>query len=412
MVKILVATMALRLLVMCGGCASDNTAAPQQLLTPANFAQPRPISEQADSAPRFPNAEPAAAAPLVTDNTTTKKLLLAPVSAAPNTSAMVAGESLQKTGPYPVDAMVGQVNGQAIYAKTVFVEIHDQLRALSQNLPPDKFKQEAEKLIVGRVRSLVIERLSLGEAERNLKPQEQAYLVVFLQKHREELIRLWGMGSENRARVEIQRATGLTLDKTLDRKRQEIIVRQYTQQKYVPLIHVTRKDVMRYYYAHPEIYSPPTQKTIHLIRAKNPPCVKTISQQLEKGTSFVDIAHDSSLNAHNPNIGGLMKMTGDQPMKWAALNEAIASLHPGQHSSAINVQTQTWWVYVDSVVRPPSRSLRDEQLNIEDILRAEQFHLYSRQYEKDLFESGSYTSLPKMLTPLLEIALARYQKPK
>lgn len=413
MVRSIVATMAISLLVVGSGCASKDAKVAERLLAPTDFAQPRPVSEQVASASRPSNAESTVTAPLVTDNTTNQQSLLTPVAAALDTPVMVTGGPLrQLTGPHPVDAMVGQVNGQAIYAKAVIVKIHDQLLALGQNLSPNNFKQEAEKLIVGRLHSLVIERLSLGEAERDLTPQEQAYLTVLLQKHREELLRLWGLGSENRARVEIQRTTGLTLDETLDRKRQEIVVRRYTHQKYAPLIHVTRKDVMRYYYEHPEIYSPPTQQTLHLIRAKSNPCVRTITQQLDKGTSFIDIAHDSSLNAHNPNIGGLMKTTGDQPMKSAALNEAIAALNPGQHSGAVDVQKQTWWVYIDSVIRPPSRSLRDEQLNIENLLKAEQFHIYSRQYEEDLFESGSYTPLPKMLTRLLDIALTRYQRPK
>ena len=305
--------------------------------------------------------------------------------------------------------MVGQVNGKPIYANTVFEPIVEQLAALGRSLPPREFQARAHQLIQGRLSQIIADALLLGEAENGLTAQEHAGLRNILKQQREELIRFWGKGSVAVAEENLVRQTSRSLDDTLTETRQRMLVQRYLQQKLLPKIHVRRKDVERYYTEHINEYQPPVSRTLRLIYVKSNQDADQIDRLLSEGTPFGQAA-SSPLNQYRPDAGGLMseQAVGDQVFSQAPLNEAMRMLQPGEHSQRIETEGRYWWVAVESIERPEGRSQTEAQLEIEDLLRRQQFQQLTQRYRQDLFKTGSYNSIETMGQALLEIAMSRF----
>lgn len=306
--------------------------------------------------------------------------------------------------------MVGQVNGKAIYAQTVFDPIEEQLQALGGQLPEEAFRQRAAELILGRLDEIVSNALLLGQAQRDLTKQEQMALRQILQDKRQELIRRHGRGSLAVAEAQLLADTGKTLDQTLEEYRQTILISRYLSRKLMPRIHVTRSDIQRYYRDHYDEYNPPAQRVIRLIRVADAQQAQRVQQRLEAGEPFADVAADP-INQFRPSEGGRMEVTGDQPLAFEPLNQAVAQLQEGQSAGPIQTPGQPeafWFILVEQLNRPPGQPLEHVQRQIEETLRRQQFEALSRQYQQRLYEEGSYTPREQMAQTLLQIAMSRY----
>lgn len=355
----------------------------------ANTASPpRPASHSNSAASPGSAVPPAAASAAVTHRVAT--------SSAPSVSPQ-----------YAVAGMVGQVNGQAIYADHVFKPMSDQLKALAKQLPSDQFMQRAQQLIENRLQQMVADRLILGRASRDLSKGERQGLDHYVHEHREMLIRKYGRGSLPIAKQQIKQQTGKSLQQTIEDFRDEVIVQRYLHQKLVPRINVTRRDVRRYYHNHYQQFHPPTERTIRLIRVITDASAKKIEQMLDAGTPFKTVAANP-LNSYNADDAGKMgEQQGDHVFQ-GALNDAMLKLKAGQYAGPIDFKGGKWFIYIEKMTTPKSQSLRDVQLQIERQLRDEQFRMLSAQYRQKLFANGSYNNIDQMTKQLLQIAIDRY----
>jgi hypothetical protein len=313
------------------------------------------------------------------------------------------------SGRYTVAAMLGQVNGQPIYAGTVLEPITEQLETLGRTLPRAEFQRRASQLISGRLVQIVADALILGEAEQRLTDREREGLRQGLQKEREELIRFWGRGSEAVADDALQAQTSRNLEQTLEDTRQKVVVQQYLRQKLFPKINVTRKDVGRYYRDHADEFNPPSQRVLRLICVKESPAAEQVQSMLDRGEPFEQTAQES-VNRYHPERGGLVSETsvGDQVFGQRELNQAMLSLRAGEHSPCIRIGEASWWVFVESLEQSPGRALKEVQLEIEDLLRRERFRDLTQKYREQMFENGSYDPIEAMADTLSEVVMARY----
>lgn len=357
--------------------AQRNTPAPQQAVQPARPASP---------------AAPAASQP-------------AEESASQSNAASPASAQSQD---YAVAGMVGQVNGQPIYADHVFKPLEDQLAALGRRLPAGEFRRQATGLIAGRLNQIVTDALILGEAERDLSETERLGLKEVVKNRREELLRKHGGGSPAVAEAVLLQETGKGLAKTLQDYRQEVLVQRYLRQRLVPRINVSRRDIERYYRENHAQFNPPATRTLRLIRAADSDTASQITQQLEGGEAFADVA-GSKLNQFQPDRGGLMENApGDEVFGFPELNEALVTLKEGQFAGPIDTGGAQWFIYCQKLDRPGAQSLREAQRQIERTLWNQQFRTLSENYRQKLFEEGSYNSLVDMTDSLVDIAVSRY----
>jgi len=326
---------------------------------------------------------------------------------------VVAAPSNGAPGSYTVDAMVGQVNGHAVYSQTIFEPIHDQLSALGRTLPRGLFRARAKELINAQLGEMITNALILGQAERDLSEEEQYGLRHMLKAEREELLRKWGSGSEYVANQNLIEKTGKTLDQMIDERRSVVLVYRYQRAKLWPKINITRKDLERYYNDHQKMFNAPAGKTLRVIRMSDAKAADAIEAELAAGKPFAEVAH-AKTNRYQPDKGGLWpsKVTTDEVFSLTELNEALGKLKAGEHSPRINIGNDSWWLFVESIDSGKGKTLRDVQADIEETLRRQRFQDLSINYRRKLFSEGSYNPLEQMADSLLIVALSRYSLPE
>lgn len=335
----------------------------------------------------------------------------APIDAGPGSNASQPSTQPSPGESYTMDAMVGQVNGRAIYAQTVLEPVTEQLQALGRQWSRPEFRDRAYALIRARIDQIVADALILGEAERDLNDRERMGLQAMVQRKREELLRQYGQGSVSLAEHTLIEETGKGLDQTLQEYREQVVVQRYLRQKLIPRINVSRRDVERYYNDHRAEFNPPTTRVVRLIRVQSEEEAKQIQAMLDAGQPFEQVAQDK-LNLNRPERGGLMDpVVGEKVYENPELNNALLSLKVGQHAGPVPVGRGLGFLYLEKLEQPPQESLREAQLRIERLLREERYRELSAQYRRRLFQEGSYNDIDQMAADLTEVAIARFAPP-
>lgn len=317
----------------------------------------------------------------------------------------------QPTDPdvYVVDAMVGQVNGQAIYCSGVFEPLNDELSRLGRTVPRSIFEIRAKELIKRQLEAIVTDSLLLGEAERDLSDDERTALRRYVADERSELLRKWGNGSESVANQALIERTGKTLEQSVQDRRNVIIVQRYMRAKFYPKINVTRKDIERYYMDNQAKFSPPPSRRLRVIRAVTPADAAAVEASLAAGKPFPEVA-ESQANSYRNDEGGMWPdpVTSNKIFNAPELNDALAKLGERQASSRIQINNVAWWLYVDSVSKEKGKTLLEAQGEIEDILKRQRFQQLSSRYNARLYKEGSYNPIDQMTDALVAVAVSRF----
>lgn len=315
----------------------------------------------------------------------------------------------------PVDAMVGHINGEAVYADQIFdVNLVAQLESFGRRFEGEEFRSAAGSVIQDRLQGIIINKLILGEAERNLKEAQRRGIEYRIQSEREELLRFYGQGSLAKAKAEFRKQRDKELDQHLVDFREELVIGSYIRSKVVPKIVVNQRDVERYYADNIDRYQQPDQRVIRLIIAADAAAATRIEQRLSNGQAFEKVAGDPELNRYNPTISGMFNsgnpVAGNAVTNQEPVNDAILSLKSGEHAGPIQADSKTFFVQVVERTEGMKIALADAQIDIEQKLRATQFETYALRFRLDLLKRGSYSDPAEMGNKLLEIAMARYDQ--
>lgn len=353
---------------------------------------------------------------------TTQEAVAATAATSPSTQEIAATQEAaaetQAAAPatrrvlpnFTVDAMIGQVNGQALYASRILDPLDEQLRKLSQARSRGQFTEAARQLIRNRLEQIVLPSLLVGEAERALTDQERARLEFIVKEQRAELIRLHGQGSLELADATLREKTGKGFEQTLREKREAILIASYMSKKLLPKVNVTQRDVERYYAQHPEEFNRPPGRTVYMIVADDAGTAERIDAALAAGTPFLEVAADPALNRHEPGRQGLLheNISGEKIFENQALNSATLALAAGESTPKMQVGSRYYWVYVEAMSTGQHVTLAEAQLQIERKLQGRQRQILSNEYRQRLLLEGSYNPLPQMEEAVLEVALSRY----
>ncbi len=330
-----------------------------------------------------------------------------------------------KLTSFTMDAMVGQVNGNPIYAGTVLDKLRE-LEAMGRNQSRLMFQQQARKLIASTLEQIISDALILGVAERDLSDVERKGLEEIMKDHRARLIRQYGQGSVFLAEEQLMAKEGKTLDQAMQEFRSIILVNRYFKQKLLVKVHVSRKDVERYYLTHYSDFNQPSAKRLRFMWVPFENTGK-FEAMLKSGKAFKEVASDPG-NMSRPAVGGLYPdlVMGNEFSE--AVNQAIGRLKQGQYEGPIRVRNNSWWVYCEEVIPGISRPLREVQLEIEEGLRRDQTRVLTQKYQNRLLQEGSYggqagynadkrtmesngRAMDEMAESLLAVAMARFAQP-
>jgi hypothetical protein len=382
-------------------CAGDPSPATDGQLHAGDFVAPATApASTAETSALAPGPPPAPARPAAPATAPAPPLLVAVARTAANA--------------YNVDGMIGQVNGQPLYAAKLFEPLDVTLTRLGSDpdIPRDEFRRQARQLIRNQLNTTIEDALLFGEAQRDLPESERGYVEARVHEYRDELIRKWGAGAPILADSELREKKGRSLDQMLEEYRQHLIIGRYINLKVVMKINITRRDIERYYYTHPDQFNPKPGRVFRLISCDDPDDADKIDAELAAGKSFVTVASSDLNHSAHRDEGGLYSkdpLVGNLGLE--PLNDALMKLHPGQASPRVTVGRACYWLYLETLSAGRSRPLREVQQTIEDMLKEQAYRREQEAYRQRLFTEGSFNPLNEMTAAMVDIAMARYAQP-
>lgn len=320
--------------------------------------------------------------------------------------------------PVVLEALVGQVNGRAVFASEIIEPLDDQLRARSQELaakrrPRTEFRAEAAELLKGELHRVIHDELVLAEARASLTPEQRQGVFYFLNKIQEDLVsqqRGSAVAADEEARANFGGSLRSRAQDQLDRQ----LVQLELQQRINPRVQVPWRSQQLQYEKDFEKYNPRPVAKYRLIQVlkQSDADIEKVKSSLASGTPFVDVAlSDVNLLARADDATHTVKLTGEPEQELfasPALNSASRDLTVGQITGPIDSGRTVTWILFESVDQAPAVSLYDAQLTIESDLRQQRFSTELRRYIARLSNRGNFSRIEEMQAKLLEIVEQRY----
>jgi len=316
----------------------------------------------------------------------------------------------------PINGMVGHVNGEAIYADQIFdINLAAQLRNYGERFDGENFRTQAAFEIQQRLKDVVVDKLILGEAERNLTDNQRYSINGQIQAERDELLRFYGQGSLSRAEAEFFADRGVELDAYLATRRDELALGVYLRSMILPRISVNQSLVERWYEENIDRFQQPAHRIFRIIRVDsqaNPQAQQTVLRRLRRGEAFEAVAADPALNIYNASNGGIYNngepYAGDYGIE--PVNEALMQLDQGEYAGPVAVGNHHFFVYLVELEPAVSIPLREAQTDIEVQLTNQQYLDHVNRFAQELLDRGGFSDRTEMLAKLLDIAAARYDQ--
>lgn len=312
-----------------------------------------------------------------------------------------------------MDAMVGQVNGQAIYASEIFkTDLDNALSVIANQVRNRKlthiqFTEKARGLIHNELMALVRKKIMYAAALRELPPTSGRAIDAYVDQKEQEYIRKFGNGSKTAAEKNYLEKEGRTLEKEMSVFRHNVTVNEFIKKHITSKIHVSKKDIRLFYARNKKMFQKREKIKINLIRSVKPDDILTINKQLKEGISYLEIAK-SQLNSFNRDsageLDGLPSNLDNVLIEIKKLENTI-----GKYTAPVEDKNATWWAYISEYDFSPEQSLDQVQLWINNRLRQMQYNKYNAEKRNELFEKSKIKEeIPIMRNNLLNIARSRY----
>lgn len=406
--------LAATVLMLGGGCSTGGKNDATRVVTAADFA-----GAPSDAAAITPEPRPAAIEPPAQNAIPDVAVIVGapaadPFAAAGATAPANGAPPPARVQTYFVDQMVGQINGRPIYASEFFEPMDERLKQDAQKFGEREWLSSTRKLITQALADRLRDDLILAEFQSTITPEQRTGVLTFITNVREGLIS-GNLGSESLANQRLRESEGLSLDeKVKDITERRFIIEQL-RKSIGSRVQVSQRDVELYYEKNADEFSPPPIAEFRIILAPKNDSEKLerIEKALAAGEDFAAVAQRES--AYKPDDGNLQKSVikgrvyteaqffGPQP-----LNEAARALTPGAASSRIDVGTAAYWLKLERIDQPPSKSLYDAQLEIERKLYAEREEEERLRYFDGLLARGSFSDVKDMVERLLIFSAKRY----
>jgi hypothetical protein len=314
---------------------------------------------------------------------------------------------------WPVEGLVGQVNGRPVFADAFFNPIEDQLIAIAAM--PDRVEaRRALVTVVSRQFQEVVEsELILAEAESRLSPEQQEGLFAWIRSLQEETIAQRG-GSRAEAERSLASEDSMSLDDFLQMERDKALVRRLLSQRIEPRTIVSWRDVVQEYERRKGEFNPPPAIKIGRIRLDTANEAESIARAralLADGKGFAEVARTLNLpeggfwNRYELPANGIEGLELSE-----AIKQRLDGLRVDQVSEPIEARGFVSWLAIMEVETQQQRSLydREVQLALESELRGRRRIIERDRYIETLRSRWVTDDIQEMESRLVEIALQRY----
>ena len=326
-------------------------------------------------------------------------------------------ESVKVGVRWPVDGLVGQINGRPVFAAEFFTPIQDRLIRIAADAGPAESQGAIIRLVHDRWMTFVNSELVIAEAESGLNIQMQEGLFAWLTDLEEEVTAQRG-GTRFGAAQSLMDDTGMTMEEFIDQQRKLGLAGQLIRKKVDPRAIVSWRDIEQVYQADIDLYVPPSQVVVGrilLLNRRDSERIEQVKAAFAEGRSFQEVA--AEIGVKDGGEWRTFTLTDDNLQGLADLKvevrNALVGLQIDQATIPIEGRTSTTWYSVLGFIDPPSRSIFDAgvQLTIKNQLQAIRYDDEERKYLESLRRRWVNDEIKKMELRLIDIALRRYWQP-
>jgi hypothetical protein len=314
---------------------------------------------------------------------------------------------------YPVEGLVGQINGRPVYADEFLLPLEDRLLRIVAELPLAQAVREMDLLIARRFDEYVNSELIIAEAESRLTAEQQQGVLAWLRNVREETITNRG-GTRDAAAESIEDEFGVSIDEFMEQRRSLALGQDLLRKRVQPRAIVSWRDVVQAYRRQFAEFNPPAQVRlgrVRLNRERDAERIQAIETALADGADFAAIV----VLADAPDGGAWTEIElppgGLKDTTLAAqVRDRLDLTAPGTVSEPLDQGAFRTWFTVIAVDQPPGRSLYDPdvQLSLENQLSSMRFAQEQDRYIVSLRDRWVADNLNAMLARILTIARLRY----
>jgi hypothetical protein len=314
---------------------------------------------------------------------------------------------------YPVEGLVGQINGRPVYADEFLLPLEDRILRIFAELPLAQAVREMDILIARRFDEYVNSELIIAEAESRLSAEQQQGVLAWLRNVQEETITNRG-GTRDAAAESIEDEFGVSIEEFMAQRRSLALGQDLLRKRVQPRAIVSWRDVVQAYRRQFAEFNPPAQVRlgrVRLNRERDAERIETIEAALADGADFAAIAALAEAPDGGAWIeielppGGLKETT-----LAASVQDRLDLAAPGTVGDPLDQGAFRTWFTVVAVDQPLGRSLYDPevQLSLENQLSSMRFAQEQDRYISSLRDRWVADNLDRMLARLLTIARQRY----
>lgn len=326
---------------------------------------------------------------------------------------VIVERSLEPGQSWPVEGLVGQVNGRPVFADAFFEPISDQLLQVAAMRDRVEARRALVEIVRRSFKETVDSELIVAEAESKLSPEQQQGLFAWLRSMQEETIAERG-GSRAAAEASLEAEGSQSLEEFMQQRRDIVLARRLLNERIEPRTIVAWRDVQQEYDRREvEFNPPPTMKVgrIRLNTQTEAEVITRVQQAAAAGKTFSQIAADMKL----PD-GGLWN-TFDLPadgLKGLPFSDAYKERLEGLGVDAISAPFEqrgfTMWLAVLAIDSRAERSIFDKsvQLQLQSELKNRREIIERERYLTTLRSRWVTDEIGNMERRLLEIAIERY----
>ena len=315
---------------------------------------------------------------------------------------------------WPVDGLVGQINGRPVFAAEFFLPIQDRLAQLGLEQDLVTSRRAIIQIVRERFMAYVNSELIIAEAESELTPEMQQGIFGWLGMMEEEVTAQRG-GTRFEAEQSIMAETGMTLEEFLQQQRNLGLAGQLLRKRVEPRAIVSWRDIEQEYRARIDEFRPAGSVIIGrilLLNSRDSEKIATVTKAFENGSSFAEVAAEIGLED-----GGRWRtfelgedgIAGIEGLR-TNIRESLVGLPVNAPSPMIEGRTSSSWYAVLGFDTPPSRSIFDPdvQLMLRNQISSLRYSQQEARYLDSLRRRWVNDDIRSMEIQLVELALRRY----
>ncbi|MCP4797025.1 MAG: hypothetical protein GY885_12800 [Phycisphaeraceae bacterium] len=315
--------------------------------------------------------------------------------------------------PYPIESLVGQINGRPVYAEEFLFPLEDRiLRIVAESPLPDAIRS-VDALVVQRFREFVDSELIIAEAESKLDSQQQQGVLAWLKSVQEDTIADRG-GTRDTASASIEEEFGVSFDEFMVQRRSIALASDLLRKRVQPRAIVSWRDIEQAYRRNYATFNPPPTLRIGRIRFSTKREAEKVEQAkalIAGGADFAAVCAAMEI----PDDGAWLDLElPSDGIAGTTLTKAVKSRLEGLETGELSepwVQTAfISWFAVTGIEKQPGRSIYDPsvQFGLEGELSNMRMVQEQDRYLSTLKDRWVSGDIDEMRRRLLTIARLRY----